>query len=682
MKLTGFGELIRRRKRVILLAWIGMTAVAVVGSHLITPSFEATSKIMIVKGKENAVPSSILASSVDVDVAKILAVSRPYVDKMVFRLQLRNEEGGLLKADNLTEGGIVSTVRRWLFPGPNLRTSTCEETDILQIEATSTDPEEVMMMANTLAEIIVDENQAQLGAAYGRARSSLEEQMDSVKKGYSAALGKITDFKKQDRTVSPETEARLTVEKIAELVKAKEDSVIEIAQARAKLDLSKKQLSEQDSEVLSASILKEYPHIAVLKKKLTELKLQMAQAAAGMTKKHPKVLALKEQIDMVKAELKRETEVYRSSAPELAALQGQIVAGEARLKGVNASIDKHFDVLDELLDKSLKQGSLDMELRATPKAYSSLLDSLCQLAVAEASTLSQARNIEPAVRPLLPAHPKKALISVLGMFAGLMLGLCLAFIKEYLDDSIRTAEDVKVLKPMAFVGTVPRFEADRTPLILGLDARDPLCEFYRTIQTRIHVVEHLRKRPLHSLMITSTGREEGKSTTAANLGISIAQDGKKVVIVDMDLDQPSLNTYFDLQNNAGLADVLQNRTSLDEAIQPTSVNGLSIIPNGPQFQDRGALTESEEADQLISSLQARYDLVILDSAPLLVERDALVRARRVDGLVVVLESEKTSRRDVCELMEVMAQAHIEPLGFVLNSCQTEANHESLTRKTS
>ncbi|MCK4728815.1 MAG: CpsD/CapB family tyrosine-protein kinase, partial [Desulfobacterales bacterium] len=171
---------------------------------------------------------------------------------------------------------------------------------------------------------------------------------------------------------------------------------------------------------------------------------------------------------------------------------------------------------------------------------------------------------------------------------------------------------------------------------------------------------------IKSLLITSAGPGEGKSTTVANLAISVAGEGKNVTIIDIDLRRASLHTYFDLPNDAGLSDLLKGKSSMDEVIQPTRIEGLNIIPSGPSFPDPGGLIESDQMGQLISDLKTRFDLVILDSAPLLVKSDALVLARYVDGLIIVLESEKTTRRAAHELVDVLAKAHIKPLGFILN----------------
>ncbi len=666
------GEVVRRRRWVILQALSVVTLVTLAGSYLMTPSYQASAKILIMKAKHGAPDlgnialsqlSSMIIASPDVDVNKVLAASGPYINKMVLKLQLRDEKGHPVTADNLTQSGALP---RWFFAEPSLSIIQHEETDILEIKATSRDADEAMMMANTLADIVVDQNQVQMRAEYRRARNFLEDETGKVSERYKAALRNVREFKKQEKTVDLQTETKLAAERMAALLGEKEENVIALAEARAKMSRLKEQLAKQRPEYLSAPTLRDNPQIEILRKRLTELKLQLAQATADVTERHPQVLALKGQIDMAEAELRREIEVYRSSAPELTALDREIAALEAHLQGVNEEVDRRFKDIGDLPDKAFEQAGLDMEVNVTQQAYSSLLDAMCQIGMAEVTALSQIRVIEPAVKPRLPVRPNKALNGALGVLVGLIFGLGLVIVLEYRDDSIRTAEDVRGLRPIAFMGAVPRFQGRELPLISARDPNDPLYESYRRIRTHIDVVDHMRERPLKSLLITSPGPREGKSTTAANLGICVAREGKRVALIDVDVRRASLHDYFDVPNDVGLSDLLQGETSIGEAMQPTRVKDLSIMPSGPPFPDPGGMIESDKMGQLLSGLEKRFDLVILDSAPLLVKSDALVLARHVDGLIVVLESQKTTRRAAYEMVDLLTKAQIRPLGFVLN----------------
>jgi capsular exopolysaccharide synthesis family protein len=675
MVLNRTWEVLRRRKKVIFLTWVAVAGIVLIGSFLVTPVYQAFSKILILKVKKDAVdvagqgPSSpvLVPSAIpNAEHTQVLALSRPYYEKMASRLQLRDKNGSLVKAPAPLKTGLISIVKKWIFPGQSINISREAQTDVLWIEARSPDPEQAMMMANALADIIVDENRAQILSECKNARGIIEDQINEENARYKAALLKIRDFKEQSKTVDLEMETKLAAERVAGLLKNKEETVVALAQARARLDFLRQRLSRENPELILASVSRQNPPVERIREKLTDLKLQLAQAMTQMTERHPKVLSLKEQIETAEAELQKEIKISRSSIPELSNLEAQIPDLEARLTGLNAGIEKAISEFNMLPQKAFEQAALDMDLKITPSAHRTLSDSLRQIVMTEANARSAIKIIEPAVKPLSPVYPNKTMNGVVGVLVGLWIGLVLAFIAERLDDSIRTAADVRAIGVMSLLGVIPRFTAGRPPLISTRDPNDPFCEAYRSIRTQIGFIERQCNRCLHSLLITSAGPREGKTTTAANLGISMAREGKNVVVLDMDLRRPGLHTVFGLSGDIGLSDLIQGRACLDKAISPTQVEGLSIVPGGTPFHDPGTLIDSDTMGALIAKFKHIYEVIIVDSAPLLVKNDARILAQHVDGTVVVVESEKTTRKDMLAIREILERACVEPTGFVLN----------------
>ena len=252
MELTRIWEVLRRRKWIIIQALVLITAVAAIGSYLVTPSYRTSSKIMIKQAKKASIDtgnigltnvSSVITASPDVDMNRILAMSRPIIEAMVSKLQLRNRRGNLITTEQLTRTGVVSTIRRRIFARPHIAISQYQDTDVLQITTTSPDPEEAMMMANTLSGVMVDDNQTQMRTEYRSARIFLEGEIKEVKGRYNQALRNLTNFKKSTKTIDLEMETKLATEKMAELLKQKEDNIIDLAEARAKLEQLKAELA-------------------------------------------------------------------------------------------------------------------------------------------------------------------------------------------------------------------------------------------------------------------------------------------------------------------------------------------------------------------------------------------------------------------------------------------------------
>ena len=680
-------EILLRRKGTIIASVVSTTMIVIVASLLLPPVYRVRSKV-VVETQERRAPTvsmkaganaSLLSSRGAGSIEKILAAPSIFVDKVVSRLQIRDTQGNLMTADRMVEPGLVTKLGSAFSPSPYMCFERSEETGLLDIVTTSADPREAMMIANCVAEVIVNETRTEISGDFERAQAALSRQIEGLKTEYTSNLRAIADYQKSQESVDVETEAQLAAKKTGELLKQKEETLVALAEVRAKLGELKKKSGQAGEETLSLSELSNNEHVNAIKDKLTELRLELAEAGADLTEEHPRVQALTDQIITAEEELKKELAVYRSPVPRIAELEGKILSLGARIEAIDQNIERHARSMGDLPDQAFKQASFDIELKAGPEAYSALLDSRHTLTMAEVRSLSGLEIVEKAKIPATPVFPKKGANAGVGILAGLFFGVVIAFGREYLDDTIKSADDVRALKPAATIGAIPMVEPNTLALISGRDSNDPLYESYRWIRSHLDLIDHIRNKPLQSLLVFSPGPNEGKSTTVVNLGISNAREGWKVALVDADLRRPSLDAYLGVSNEVGLSDWLQGRCRLDSVLHETSVSGLSVIPSGQPVADPGRLLALGRVGDLMSKLKTRYDLVIVDSAPFLVKADALALARWVQGTVVVLESEKTTRRALSEMMERVATIPAQPLGFVLNKCPVRRGSYSSNR---
>jgi capsular exopolysaccharide synthesis family protein len=241
-----------------------------------------------------------------------------------------------------------------------------------------------------------------------------------------------------------------------------------------------------------------------------------------------------------------------------------------------------------------------------------------------------------------------------------------AFVFEYIDDSIKTPDDLSEVWGLPQLGVIPHFkiQGDRR-VINELQSTHPISEAYRTVRNGLLYAS--LDKPLQIIAISSAVPSEGKSTFSINLAVSFAREGKRVLVVDCDLRRPSQHRHFSAtSNHQGLTDVLTNKMPVEEAIQVTTVPGLSMLTSGPLPADPARLIESLRLRQLLLDLQKSYDIVIVDTPPTMVVNDAMVISRFVDGVVLVVESGGTSRKLVSDMRERFESLGVEPLGLVLN----------------
>lgn len=211
-------------------------------------------------------------------------------------------------------------------------------------------------------------------------------------------------------------------------------------------------------------------------------------------------------------------------------------------------------------------------------------------------------------------------------------------------------------------------EANAT-LALLTHPKSVAAEAYRTLRTNVQFAS--LDQPLRTLLITSPGPEEGKTTTLANLGIAFAQAGTRVLLVDCDLRRPSLHVLFDVANERGLTSYLLDETG-EPAIQSTNVEGLSLLPTGPLPHNPSELLASRRMECALDALVERADLVLLDSPPVVAVSDAAVLGRRVDGVLLVVSVGRTRREHAAQARRVLERANVRILGAVMNNAQLDS----------
>ncbi len=212
-------------------------------------------------------------------------------------------------------------------------------------------------------------------------------------------------------------------------------------------------------------------------------------------------------------------------------------------------------------------------------------------------------------------------------------------------------------------------QSGRRKLVAKANPKSPISEQYRTIRTNIEfsaVDEEIR-----TLMVTSSGPAEGKSTTTANLAVVFAQQGKKVLIVDADMRKPTVHYTFGVTNTTGLTNVLTRQATLDEAARPTDIENLNVLPSGPIPPNPAELLGSKGMQVFFEKATERYDMIIFDTPPVLAVTDAQILANKCDGTVLVVASGKTELESAQKTKELLSAAQAKLLGVVLNNKKME-----------
>jgi succinoglycan biosynthesis transport protein ExoP len=347
-------------------------------------------------------------------------------------------------------------------------------------------------------------------------------------------------------------------------------------------------------------------------------------------------------------------------AGQLDGLEGDIQATKAEIDQLQEALGEMFSAR-EIADTQNQIAALQQKLNDLQANYGQLLLFMGQGAV---NTLSL---VEPAVVATEPIDSNQLRTVLLAAAVGLVLAIGTAFLLEYLDDTIKTPQDVDRTMHLTTLAGISRIRGDHyeEKLITVKHPKAPISEAYRVLRTNLQFSS--LDQPLRTLVVTSPNPVEGKSTTVANLGVVMAQAGKSVIVVDADLRRPVLHRIFQLNNDRGLTDVLLSAEPLlDGHLQATGVENLRLLNTGPLPPNPSELLGSQRMARLIEQLKAEADVVLFDSPPSLAVTDASVLATQTDGVLIVADAGRTRRNLARESVERFQQVGAKTLGVVLN----------------
>ncbi|MEJ5312588.1 MAG: polysaccharide biosynthesis tyrosine autokinase [Anaerolineae bacterium] len=350
----------------------------------------------------------------------------------------------------------------------------------------------------------------------------------------------------------------------------------------------------------------------------------------------------------------------------LAELEAQAAALEQALEETQKSITGMGDP-DTLPDYArLELAQLQTQRTNQQTRLSVLLQSAEELRLSMARYTTRISVFEPAELPTAPIGPQKMRNIMLAAAVGLMVGVGAAFLIEYIDDTVRTPDDVKRVLPLSVLGLVPYLGKDdvQTEVIVARHPLRPIAEAFRNLRTSIQFTN--LDEPPHTLLVTSPQPTDGKSFVAANLAAVFAQGGKSVILVDADLRHPTLHKTFNIPIEPGLTEALLAVEDRPRALRETEVERLRIVSVGARAPDSTELLASQTFKRYIDELREQADVVILDSPPVLAVSDAAVLSTLVDGVILVMDSGKTRIPAAVQAAERIAGVGGVLLGVVLN----------------
>jgi succinoglycan biosynthesis transport protein ExoP len=599
------------------------------------------------------------------------------------------------ESSRATTGSITPMERRSMIDliRNGLTAKVVNGTNLVEIRYNNQDPKMAAAIVNRLVETYQDEDLHTKFERTQHVSTWLQKQLDGLKTEASNAQQELADYQRLHNIVGTGTDensdenSNLTLQTLRDISSSLDD---------AEADRIMKEVRMRDFDGLNSNmvaLMGDNPNLATLRGHLQDLEAQRAQLATKYAPRHPQMVQLQTQIDKVQAQIDAEVGLARR----------QVHDEYESAAGLEAALRKRLETQEDAAYK-LNEGAAQYAiLRNQAELARDLYDTL-QMRLKEASVTAglSAANItvvDSAQVPYIPIAPRKRMSTLMGLIGGFLGGCVLAFLIESIDDRLQTSEEVENATMLPSLAAIPHLISGAETrkrrrkealtdsanhlsrqLVALRDSKSVGAEAYRNLRSSLLLssIDH----PPRIIVVTSAFPKEGKTTTAINCAIVLAQRGEKVLLVDLDLRRGSLGAAFGISNRSiGLTTMLSNPDLLhDEIPAPLpELPTLHVLPTGPRAPNPAEMLSSTRMAEQLRQWSQEYDRIVLDTAPLLSVSDTQALAVFADTVVLVTRAGMTRRRALVRARDVLLRISAPIAGVVVNDVDVRLENFYTTR---
>jgi succinoglycan biosynthesis transport protein ExoP len=556
-----------------------------------------------------------------------------------------------------------------------------EHTNLINIRFQHSDPDLAMRITDAVAEVFINENFERESSGARQATEQLAQRIIDLQLELKRQQDAELRFKQANDLPLGATQGQ----NLAALQLTTYSSQMMDAEAKYKAlqsdwERAQEMLGQPDG-VLSIPAVQGDKYIQDAQTKLQELEQQRAALLVNYTEKYPAVIKLDEQ----RRNLERSIE--RRARDAVKALQNQYEAARANAQKTRNNYEQARAKVNLQGVAATRLANLQAELETTKQMYNTHLQKQKEVELSPHETSSSITIATPARTPALIGPPRVRNI-LIALLLSLAAGIGLAFLLDYLDDTLKSIEDVDRHIHLPTLGLIPAPRTERkllarggvapppeatTALALIEDVRSPVTEAYRHLRTSLLLSS--AGQPPRTVLITSSQPSEGKTTTAINTALMLAQTGADVCLLDCDLRRPRVHGHFQMPNTRGVSNYLSGEIDIDELAQPyDKLTNLKVITSGPVPPNAAELLGSEQMRRLLAALTERFQHVIIDSPPAISFTDASILSTMVDGVVLVVHGGRSSRAVVRRAKQQLLDVGAHIFGIVLNNVKPDSSN--------
>jgi succinoglycan biosynthesis transport protein ExoP len=562
-----------------------------------------------------------------------------------------------------------------------------KETRLIDIKFTHPFPEVASKVVNAIAETYVFWNLEKRTEANTTTGDFLQKRIAELQQQIRTAEERLVNYAKNNQIISLDPNQNTVVERLAglnrQLLEAENDrKTAEAAYNAAKAPNAADALAESDPKQANE-----------IESKLVDLRQKRAQLLVDATEEAPEVKEVDQQIGELDKQLKDLRS--RKSTTLMTNLNTRYQQTLEREQSLRRAFEQQRAQTLSQNEAAINYRIIQQEIETNKSLLNGLLQGAKENDVVMAGKPNNISIVDYALTPDSPVGPNRARTIIAAFFLSIGLGVGLALFFEYLDDTVHSTEEVERVLHLPALAVIPSVGSatrrrvlpgttalqkqngngtSKAELLINVDGRSPLAEAYRHLRTS--VLLSTAGRAPKSLLVTSSLPGEGKTTTAVNTAISLAQTGASVVIIDADMRRPRLQTIFAMQGQEGLSSILSSDVSegdMLEMIRHDEATGLSVLISGPIPPNPAELLGSDQMRRLLAALQANYTHVVVDSPPVSSFTDGVLISTMVDGVLLVVHGGKSSRHIVRRSRQLLSDVGAKIFGVVLNNVNLQSH---------
>jgi capsular exopolysaccharide synthesis family protein len=687
--LLDYWRIINSKRHIVVSFFTLVVGIVTVYSFAATPVYQSTAKLLVNQENNTTLTFAEGAPQIQIkdpaeyyNTQKKILFSRTFIDRVVRKYSLdtnpyftekkRKATSGVLPSLLSFVSGIVSrprgadveTINRqkeeadpWLTSLllAQMKVDLGRDSSIMDIHFSSDNPGIAASVANGIAETYIEYNLDLRLTPYRNSVEWLTSRLSELKLKVENSENSLQKYKEQKGIISQEAKESILTQKlqglVAEMVKsqaARQDAEVRYNQIREVVD--RPELLATVPDIMNNQV------IQGLRNEELKLKQQQSELSGKYGPKHPQMVKANSELESVRRNLVSEARKMLNSAKT----EYEIALNREKFlnRSVEAEKKEVLGVGREMIDLKV----VSEESENNRRFYEMLLKKLQEATLLSGVTFSNIQIIDhaiPAGSPLKPDRMKNILLAVvIGLFGGVFL----AIFADYMDDSMKSQDDVELHLGQHFLGMVPAVQ----DTAVFADLQSPVNESYRTIRMGLKFAAS--QRPIKTILVTSAIPGEGKTTTSTNLAVMLANMGDRVLLVDADLRRQSVHKLFGMESTTGLGSIVLGQAELFSTIKPVEGHpGLSVLTAGPAFPNPAEVLSSERAREVLAALRDKYDLIIIDSPPILPVSDPLILSEMSDGVIIVTKGGSTSRVVAWKACQSLATINAKIIGVVMNN---------------